>query len=197
MKTLALLPAAIGLCLNIGRGQEISLLVLPIVEPHQTVSITFAGSELKSQRGDKDPVIHPLTPATTEAIRKAIGSLSHEAWSGHWGSTVFLDGYEIIGRTNRDGKELTFSGSNGCPPGFSKIAKVLYDATKLEILRSGWTEMEESSRRYKNRDDFFESIIEQEKTKRDEAGTGQPATRSQSESEGGDKPQSEAEGSSR
>lgn len=40
-------------------------------------------------------------------------------------------------------------------------------------------------------------IVDEEKTKAEQAGTGQPATRPESKSEGSDKPQPEAEGRSR
>lgn len=196
MKALVIFLAALGFSLSIGGGQELSLVVLPIVEPHRTVSVTFDGSKLISQRGNKDPIVHPLTPAMAKAIQKVIGTSSQEAWSGHWASTVFLDGYEIVAKVNWDGKKLTFSGSNGCPAGFSKIVKVLYEATELEVLRSGWAEREKSSKRYKSREDFFGSTIEEAKYKRDEGSAEQPPTAPESKPEGVKNTKPESEGRS-
>jgi hypothetical protein len=69
--------------------------------------------------------------------------------------------------------------------GLSKVETFLADGGKLKI------DGKEETKRILDMTAFAE------KTQAEQAGTGQPATRSQSKSEGSDKPQPEAEGRSR
>ena len=178
-KIVSLLAAIVSSVAGCG-AQELFIVIVPLTIPDQKISVRFDGSKLTSQRSDNEPVVHRLTPAAANKIRKAITAIPQKQWGGHWGSIAFLDGCEIVAEVDRDGKKLKFSGSNGCPPGFSKIAKELHEASKLSTLRSGWKEMEESAKQYRSREHFFESILEEAKAakakKDDRDGADQAAT---------------------
>jgi four helix bundle protein len=62
--------------------------------------------------------------------------------------------------------------------------------------KRGYSVQEEPSDYRTDFDSDFDSDFDPEKTHSQQSGTGQPATRPESKSEGGDKPQSEAEGRS-
>ncbi len=162
--------------LRVGSGQEIEIFILPIVDPKRAVLIEFDGSKLVSQTGEKEQISHALSPSMRQTIQKAIQSSPQEGWSGYWASTAVLDGYEIVAKAKHGGKMLKFSGSNGCPPGFSKIIATIHQATELKILRSGWSDIEKASKRYKSRESFFDSVVKMAKTAQKESQDGQSET---------------------
>jgi hypothetical protein len=91
------------------------------------------------------------------------------------------------------GDKITFAGLNGSGTGYvdgivlaqdGSVYYTVQDADAPETIYGGVYPDEMK-------------LVERGTTKAEQAGTGQPATRSQSKSEGGDKPQPEAEGRSR
>jgi hypothetical protein len=66
-----------------------------------------------------------------------------------------------------------------------------------KILRSGVQQTPQEEALLKKRLLLGKRLLELDKTKAEQGGTGQPATRPESKSEGGDKPQPESEGRSR
>ena len=80
----------------------------------------------------------------------------------------------------------------------SYAIRVIDDRLGLhQIVRSGVQQTPQEEALLKKRLLLGKRLLELDKTKAEQGGTGQPATRPESKSEGGDKPQPEAEGRSR
>jgi hypothetical protein len=122
-----------------------------------------------------------------DQLPKGLGRLSHtnsKCWIPH--HRIKFDSntennVEICFTCNEIWTQAT--GRRKIPEDWRQPLRAMFAASDISDSAPDW---KEESR-------FLDEMIEEA----EQAGTGQPATRSQSESEGGDKPQPEAEGRSR
>ena len=137
-----------------------SMTITPIIEPEMSLRLTVTQSKLTVKRGpyEKEDIV--LSESSLKLLETAFAAATSEKWSGTWISTKYLDGFNISVEASSSDKTFKFEGFNGCPPGFSKVLKVLGEsANEKELLL--WGDMEKSAKQYEDFDSFVRSISEE------------------------------------
>jgi hypothetical protein len=171
--------------------------LIPIVDAESALTVEYQAGLVTIRHRDGTRLEKRIDAQKSGVIEKAIASAPTEKWKGFW-QTLSIDGDIVLGEIVRDGETFRFQGLNGCPPGFAAILSALNEAGERRLFTANWKLQEEESEFHEKSPFAFTKSFDADHKPADET-TGeqgvapQSATRSELDSEGVDKPQTESE----